>query len=110
MVSLDNDALDDDLSPSDPLVDDDNNDNEAMVVDMVDSDDNPFLTSDDTSFNHPVFPSSEDVLLVSVLHGHDYFPRCLQSSSLPTPIHAKTAMLPSDHDIMFTPNTERKHQ
>jgi hypothetical protein len=81
-----------------------------MVVDMVDSDENPFLTSDDIHFDHPVFPSSEDVPLVSVLRGHDYFPRRLRSSSLPTPIHARTATVPSNHDIMFTPNTERKHQ
>jgi hypothetical protein len=110
VVSSDNDALDDDLPLSDPLVDDDNDDDEAMVVDIVDSDENLFLTSDDIHFDHPVFPSSEDVPLVSVLRGHDYFPRRLRSSSLPTPIHARTATVPSDHDIMFTPNTERKHQ
>lgn len=109
VVSSDNDALDhNDLPPSDPPVDDDDDDDEAMVVDN--SDENPFLTSDDIPLDHPVFPSSEDVPLVSVLRGHDYFPRRLRSSSLPTPIHARTAMVPSDHDIMFTPNTERKHQ
>ena len=114
VVSSDNDALNlDDLPPSDPPIYEDDNvsEDEGIVVDMVDSDRNPFLTSDDILFDNPVFPSSEDVPLVLALHGHDYFPRRPRSSSLPTPIHARTPTVPSsDYDIMFTPNTERKHQ
>jgi hypothetical protein len=48
-------------------VDDEDNDNEAMVVDIVDLEENLFLTLDDISFDHPVFSSSEDVPLLSVL-------------------------------------------
>ena len=111
VVSSDNDVFDpDELPPSDPPADDEDDD-EGMVVDTVDSDKNPFLTSDDIPLDHPVFPSSENVPLLSVLHGRDCFPRRPRSSSLPTPIQARTATVPSsDQDIIFTPNTERKHQ
>jgi hypothetical protein len=111
VISSDNDTLDlDDLPPSDPPVYDQDDDDEAMVVDPVDSDENPFLTLDDIPYDDPFFPSSEDVPLVLVLRGHDYFPRRPRSSSLPTPINARTAMVSSDHDIMFTPNRERIHR
>jgi hypothetical protein len=122
VVSSDNDIFDyENLPPSDPPEDDEddqpmlapgppeNEDDEPMLADTLDSKRNPFLTSDDIPFDHTIFPSSEDVPLASVLCGHDYFPRRLRSSSLPTPIQERTAMASSDHDIMFTPNTERKH-
>lgn len=109
VVSSDNDIFDcDNLPPSDPPEDDE--DDEPMLADAMDSDRNPFLTSDDIPFDHSIFPSSEDVPLALVLRGHDYSPRRLRSSSLPTTNQARTAMAPSDHDIMFTPNTERKHR
>ena len=109
VVSSDNDIFDcDNLPPSDPPEEDE--DDEPMLVDTLDSDRNPFLTSDDIPFDNTFFPSSEDVPLALVLRGHDYFPRRLQSSSLPTPTQARTALASSDHDIIFTPNTERKHR
>ena len=109
VVSSDNDIFDcDNLPPSDPPEEDE--DDEPMLVDTLDSDRNPFLTLDDIPFDNTFFPSSEDVPLALVLRGHDYFPRRLRSSSLPTPTQARTALASSDHDIIFTPNTERKHR
>jgi hypothetical protein len=119
VVSSDNDIFEyeyDNLPPSDPPEDDEddepmlappvNEDDEPMLADSLDLDRNPFLTSDDIPFDRNISPSSDDVPLALVLRGRDYFPRRLRSSSLPTPIQARMS---SDHDIMFTPNTERKH-
>ena len=89
VVSSDNDILNyDNLTPLDPpeydeddepMLDppEDDEDHQPMLVDTLDLDRNPFLTSDDIPFNHTIFPSSDDVPLASVLHGQDYFLRCL---------------------------------
>lgn len=109
VVSSDNDTLDyDDLPPSD--IPEDDEDDEPILEDTMDSDINPFLTLDDIPLEDGALPSSDDVPLISVLHGRDYIPRRLRSSSLPTPIQERTGLVSSDHNIMFTPNTERKHR
>lgn len=96
----------DDLPPSDPPEED-----TEFELPPATTDENPFLTSDDETFGEHQFnfPSSEDIPLASLFANHRSPSTRSRRSSLPTPTQIRLP-IPSSDDILYTPNTERKHQ